>query len=64
MEFLALPPVVSVRKTRGEGKFGKIPDFGPFALEIWPKNTTKFPAAFGGQLRGRAGYRGELKELE
>ena len=33
----------------------KIPDFGRFALGIWPKNTTKFSAAFGGQKGAKQG---------
>ena len=47
-----IPPLVVQRsKTRGgiNPKNPKSPDFGPFALENWPKNTTNFPAAFGGQ---------------
>ena len=33
----------------------KIPEFGRFALGIWPKNNTNFPAAFGGQKRPNRG---------
>ena len=65
VEFLATlpPPLVSQRsKTRGGGKnpkISEIPDFGRFALGIWPKNTTKFSAAFGGQKGAKQGGGGK-----
>ena len=45
------PPCCWVLRNKGgfSIKVPKSPDFGPFALEIWPKNTTNFPAALGGQ---------------
>ena len=51
------------KKERNKGggfiKRSKSPDFGPFALEIWPKNTTNFPAAFGGQKGAKQGGTGK-----
>ena len=42
-------PTCSQKERYKGGGTRKSPDFEPFALEIWPKNTTNFPAAFGGQ---------------
>ena len=59
--FLGSPLLLKGAKPGGGNpKMVQIPDFGPFALEIWPKNTTKFPAAFGGQKGAKQG--GEPKE--
>ena len=51
------PPLLSEGAIKGGGgpEKPKSPDFGPFALEIWPKNTTNFPAAFGGQKGAKQG---------
>ena len=40
-------------------KICKIPDFGRFALGIWPKNTTQFSAAFGGHKGAKQGGGGK-----
>ena len=53
-----LPPCFPEEQNKGGGKnpkISEIPDFGRFALGIWPKNTTKFSAAFGGQKGAKQG---------
>ena len=52
------PPCCPEEQNKGGGnkpEKPKSPDFGPFALEIWPKNTTNFPAAKGGQKAAKQG---------